>query len=176
MIMAARKPRRKRGGKAVPAKASTHHLSNLKRHEAILHAIRCSNDLEWVDEVRRVAGERYNTVANNRTQKALDDKWSEVKNTWAVGSYVVRTTKRYEANSDRGGQLYRVQQVRKIKKAVVLCRAYSNAKYNVFEVEMEWLVNEVVFAVDQLQDTQLKAILENRIFELSMTEIGSAFE
>lgn len=172
--MAARKRRRKRVKKAASAKASTHHLSNLKRHEAILHAIRCSNDLDWVDEVRRVAGERYNTIAANRTQKALDDKWSEIKNTWTKGTYIVRTTKRHDRITN--GLLYRVQGIRKIKKSVVIVCCDKHAAAGSQEFEVAWFVNCEVIAADSLTCPQQKSQIENRIFELSMTEIGSAFE
>ncbi len=164
--MAKRKRRRK-----VVEKPKT----RVNRQASILHAIKCSNDLEWLRQVALVSNARLIAVTNQQQQDAEDTVWNDIKKS-KVGAIVVNT-RNFKPGTDGfilPGNLFRIAHIRKIKKQVNISFVGSKNTRTIHGILLRTLVTGGIVSL-AAAPADVRERAEQKLFELNLNEIGNVY-
>lgn len=158
----AKRRRKRRKLKPVPAK------SKLPRQDSILHAIKCSNDVEWLKEVALVSRDRYNKARELKRTREQDEKWAYIRAYCKKGTWIVLST---PLDSNKVPNLVQVISHHTATKRIT-CRSTLNKVNWVFSLE-DIIANGVV-ALSSLDETAREPY-ETQLFEAGLEEVGQHF-
>ncbi len=159
----AKRRRKRRKLKSIPAK------SKLPRQESILHAIKCSNDLEWLKEVAAVSRDRYNVACELKRTREQDEKWAYIRTYCKKGTWIVLTT---PVSGNKSPELLQVLRHNLIRKSIT-CRSTINRVQ--WELNLDLIIANGIKALSSLDDAAREPY-EAILFESGLEEIGSKLD
>jgi hypothetical protein len=158
------KRRRKRRKKVAAPK------SKLPRQDGILHAIRCSNDVEWLREVAAVSRERYSKACELKQERETAAKWNYIRTYCKRGTWVV-LTKPWEL-VNKFPTLLQVTRHLVTAQRLDFVAPNSNVRWQLSAAEA---VKYGLVALSSLDDAAREPF-ESQLFEAGLEQIGKYFD
>lgn len=161
--------KRRRRRKVVPPTKT-----RVNRQASILHAIKCSNDAEWLRQVASVATAREITVQNNLRAENEELTWEDIKTNCKAPNSPVVCTRKLTAGGygAHAGSVFLVQGIRKIKKQVQLQLADNTLTWA--NVPLRKLSEAGIVSL-AAAPADVREQAEAKLFELGLNEIDGAY-
>lgn len=159
----AKRRRKRRKLKPIPAK------SKLPRQDSILHAIKCSNDLEWLKEVAATSRDRYNKACELKRTREEDEKWAYIRTYCKKGTWIVLST---PAPGNKAPELLQIVKHGLVKRDIT-CRSTLNRVQ--WTLSLDLIIANGVIALSALNDDASEPY-ETQLFEAGLEQVGQHFD